>query len=86
MYCQLLSKYTANDKVKKVSIKRVGELCTEAWAAACQQKFKYNPEGWQTHMAKMISDWDATLSTHEFHPFKMVQVGNNVWEVHFYLI
>jgi hypothetical protein len=37
-------------------------------------------------MEKMISEWDATLRTHEFHPFKMVQVGNDMWEVHFYLI
>jgi len=82
-FCQLLKKYTADDKVKKVSIKRAGELRVEAWAGPFQKKFKNSKEGWQTHLAKASSEWDSTLRTNEFHPLKTVQVGTDKWKVSF---
>jgi hypothetical protein len=76
----LLKKYTSDDKVKKVSIKRAGELRVEAWAGPFQKKFKNSKEGWQTHLAKVSSEWDSTLRTNEFHPLKTVQVGTDKWK------
>ncbi len=72
---QLLNRYTSDDKEKRpISVKRIGELHTEAWAGPFQEIFsKYTGKyGWEYHMAEVISKWDTILRLGEFHPFKKI--------------
>jgi hypothetical protein len=86
MCFQLLKKYTSDDTEKRISVKRAGELSTEAWAGAFQERFFYSskngPES-QRHMAQVMSELDTTLRSSAFHPFMKIQVaGKDEWEVH----
>jgi hypothetical protein len=69
---QLLKRYMMNDTIKKIGIKRVGEMGPEAWYEPCQKKFEYTKEGWQSHYTDLSTQWEAILLFGDFHAFKTI--------------
>ncbi|CAM6081596.1 unnamed protein product [Calypogeia fissa] len=66
---------------KELNVKRMGEIETKPWIAACQQLYRNHAEGWEMAQSTKLSEWEELLTDHDFSPFKMVQKGNeDKWE------
>jgi hypothetical protein len=80
-----LKRYTSDniEKSLPISIKRAGELCTEAWIHSFQEKYEDSKYGWEYHMSQAVSEWDAKLRSCDFNPFQKIQVGKDEWKVCF---
>lgn len=66
---------TKKGDIQKIAVKKMGELNPAPWRVACKQKFKNHPDGWELQFATIFSDWDSNLRNTQWHPFKVVQVG-----------
>lgn len=61
--------------LKHIAVKKMGELDQAPWKTACKQKFKNSPDGWELHFATEVTAWETNLRDVHWHPFKVVQVG-----------
>ncbi|MCO5599250.1 hypothetical protein L7F22_053351 [Adiantum nelumboides] len=80
---------TLNDEVqnaKKAAVKegqckaywcqKMGELDQVPWKVACKEKFKNSSEGWDFHFATECTTWDNIIRDAQWHPFKVIEVGD----------
>lgn len=67
----MLDTYGAADKIGN---KLMGTIDIEPWKAACKEKFKYHPDGWQMVMTKIISEWENRIGDQTYHPYKMLKL------------
>ncbi len=74
-----MKRYTSDNIGKSVpiSIKRAGELCTEACVDSFQERYEDSKYGWEYHMSQAVSEWDAKLRSNDFNPFQKIQVGKD---------
>ncbi|KAI5078566.1 hypothetical protein GOP47_0006237 [Adiantum capillus-veneris] len=67
--------------VKDIGVKKMGELDQAPWRTACKQKFKNSPDGWDFHFATEWTTWDKNVRDVQWHPFKVVEVGDERHEL-----
>jgi hypothetical protein len=72
-----------NDTIKKIGIKRMGEMRPKAWYEPCQKKLEYTKEGWQSHYTNLSTQWEAIPLSGDFHAFKTIQIRKDGWKVYF---
>lgn len=75
----MLEKYGVKGKIAN---KLQGTINKAPWKAACKKKYKYHPDGFDMEMARLISGWEERIRDQSYHPFKTIQIGPDVWEVH----
>lgn len=75
---QALNKY-GNETFK---VKRMGEIQSKPWQAACRQRYSSHKEGWEVVLSTKISEWEELVTDHTFEVFKNVQIGGqDKWKV-----
>ncbi|KAL2651933.1 hypothetical protein R1flu_020061 [Riccia fluitans] len=63
-----------------IYVKNMGQIDNVPWLRECQKRFRKAEDGWEYVFTTKYSIWEEKIKDPEFHCFKNVEVGNDIWE------